>query len=144
MLELLHHDWLDEQHRDETTAFLQEQGVTLASTDGPPADKKQFMIMPAVDVITNSRLSYLRLHGRDPKAYLTGKSVAERFHYDYSDGELGEIAERAQYLATEADAVHVVFNNNARDYALAAAERLRRRLGQITRRAVTRKQAELF
>ena len=34
----------------------------------------------------------LRLHGRDPKAYITGKTVAVRFNYDYSDAELGEIA----------------------------------------------------
>ena len=68
-------------------------------------------------MITDPRLAYLRLHGRDPKAYLTGKTVAERFHYDYSNDELGEVAERAHHLATEADEVHVVFNNNSRDFA---------------------------
>jgi hypothetical protein len=57
--------------------FLREQGVTLASIDGPPADTKHFTIMPAVNVITDPRLAYLRLHGRDPKACLTGKTVAE-------------------------------------------------------------------
>ena len=133
VLELRHHDWLDDRHRENTTAFLREQGVTLASTDGPPADAKHFTIMPALDEITDARLVYLRLHGRDPKAYLTGKTVAERFHYDYSDDELGEIAERAHRLAADADEVHVVFNNNARDFAPRAAERLRRRLGQIAR-----------
>ena len=85
VLELRHHDWLDVRHREETTAFLREQGVTLASIDGPPADKKHFTIMPTLDVATDPRLAYLRLHGRDPKAYLTGKTVAERLHYDYSD-----------------------------------------------------------
>ena len=130
VLELRHHEWLNEQHREGTTAFLREQGVTLASIDGPPADKKHFTIMPSVDVITDPRLAYLRLHGRDPKAYLTGKTVAERFHYDYSDDELGDVAERAHRLATEADEVHVVFNNNSREFAPKAAERLRRQLGQ--------------
>ena len=144
VLELRHHDWLSERHREETTSFLQEQGVTLASIDGPPADTKHFTIMPAVDVITDPRLAYLRLHGRDPKAYLTGKTVAERFHYDYSDDELGEVAERAHRLATDADEVHVVFNNNSRDFAPKAAERLRQRLGQIPHGSATRKQAEFF
>ena len=144
VLELRHHDWLDGRHREETTAFLKEQGVTLASIDGPPADKKHFTIMPSVDVITNPRLAYLRLHGRDPKAYLMGKTVAERFHYDYSNDKLGEVADRAHHLATEADEVHVVFNNNARDFAPKAAERLRRGLGQISRGPVTRRQADLF
>ena len=39
---------------------------------------------------------------------------------------------RAEHLADASDAVHVVFNNNARDFAPRAAERLRRRLGQVT------------
>ena len=132
VLELRHYDWLDGRHQEATVGFLREQGVTLASIDGPPADRKHFTIMPAVDEITDGRLAYLRLHGRDAKAYLTGKTVAERFDYDYSDEELGEITGRAQRLAKEADEVHVVFNNNSRDYAPRAAERLRQRLGQRT------------
>ncbi len=68
-----------------------------------------------------TRVAYLRLHRRDPKAYLTGKTVAERFHYDYSDTELNEVMSRAQTLARQADAVHVVFNNNSRDFAPVAA-----------------------
>ena len=83
--------------------FLREQGVTLASIDGPPADGKHFTIMPAVDEVTDGRLAYLRLHGRDAQAYLTGKTVAERFHYDYSDGELDEVLGRAQDLSRQAD-----------------------------------------
>ena len=39
------------------------------------------------------------LHGRDAKAYLTGKTVAARFNYDYSDKEIGEVAQRARKLA---------------------------------------------
>jgi uncharacterized protein YecE (DUF72 family) len=85
--------------------------------------------MPAADVTTAPRLAYLRLHGRDASAYLTGRTVAERFHYDYSDAELDEVKDRADALARVADEVHVVFNNNSRDFAPRAAERLRRKLG---------------
>lgn len=145
VLELRHHDWLGERYRARTTAFLREQGVTLASIDGPPADAKHFTIMPAVDEITDGRLAYLRLHGRDAKAYLIGKTVAERFHYDYSETELNEVSERALHLSKEADEVHVVFNNNARDFAPVAAERLRRKLGQGSKLPESpRKQATLF
>ena len=145
VLELRHHDWLDVRHREQTTAFLREAGVTLASIDGPPADGKHFTIMPAVDEITAPGLAYLRLNGRDPKAYLTGKTVAERFDYDYSDPEIDEVVARARDLGRAADEVHVVFNNNSRDYAPKAAERLRLRLGQASHpRVVTRKQADLF
>ena len=105
--------------------------MTLASIDGPSTENaRHFTIMPKVDVVTAPKMAYLRLHGRDAHAYLTGKTVAERFHYDYSDAELDEVADRAQALARQAEAVHVVFNNNSRDFAPRAAERLRRKLGQ--------------
>ncbi len=131
VLELRHRGWLEGRRQEETMSFLREAGVTLASIDGPPAaDPRHFTIMPATDIITAPGLAYLRLHGRDAHAYLTGKTVAERFHYDYSDEELAEVAERAQALARQAEAVHVIFNNNSRDFAPRAAERLRRQLGQ--------------
>ena len=81
--------------------------------------------------VTNPALAYLRLHGRDPEAYLRGKTVAERFYYDYNDQEIAEVAERAQGLAGDAEEVHVIFNNNALDFAPHAALRLRAALGQI-------------
>ena len=86
-------------------------------------------------------MSYLRLHGRDAKAYLTGRTVAERFHYDYSDAELDGVLARAEHLAAASDAVHVVFNNNSRDFAPKAAERLRRLLGQFPAAPVADKPA---
>jgi uncharacterized protein YecE (DUF72 family) len=58
--------------------------------------------------------------------------VAERFDYDYPTKEVEEIAERARVLADEANEVHVVFNNNARDYAPKAARRMLQALGQHT------------
>ena len=84
-----------------------------------------------LNAITNSQVAYLRLHGRDPKAYLRGKTVAERFHYDYRDDEIAELAERTRKLAEEAETVHVVFNHNALDFAPHAAARMRAALGQL-------------
>lgn len=133
VVELRHRGWLAGARREQTTAFLAEQGVTLAGVDGPPEDHeggKHPTIMPAVDVITEPRLAYLRLHGRDATAYLTGKSVAERFKYDYSDAELDEVARRVEALTNQTDEVHVLFNNNHADFAPRAAERFRKRLGQ--------------
>ena len=74
VVELRNRGWLEGARRQETVAFFREQGVTLASIDGPPSEaQKHPAIMPAVDEITDERLTYLRLHGRDPKAYLTGR-----------------------------------------------------------------------
>jgi uncharacterized protein YecE (DUF72 family) len=56
-------------------------------------------------------------------SYLHGRTVAERFDYDYPVAELEEIAERATQLAELATEVHVLYNNNKGDYALRAAAR---------------------
>src|SRR6266576_693556 len=93
-----------------------------------------FMVMPSdVDEVTNSNVAYLRLHGRNVKGYITGKTVAARFDYDYSDNEIAEVAERSKKVAREAHELHVIFNNNNLDYAPRAALRLRKALGQIVK-----------
>jgi len=84
----------------------------------------------------------LRLHGRNARAYLTGKTVAARFDYNYTDTEIVDVAERSKRLAGEADQVHVVFNNNNLDYAPRAALRLRKALRQLV--AEPAQTAELF
>ena len=107
-----------------------------------PAEEHFTIMPPELNAITNPALAYLRLHGRDAKAYTTGKTVAARFNYDYSDDEIAEVAERARDLAKEAKEVHVVFNNNALDYAPHAALRMRKALGQMI--PPTSRQTELF
>jgi uncharacterized protein YecE (DUF72 family) len=72
----------------------------------------------------------MRCHGRNTEGYLHGRSVAERFDYEYSKKELKEIAGRATALEKEAEQVHVMFNNNARELAPKAARSLRSVLGQ--------------
>jgi len=90
--------------------------------------------MPSdIDEVMNSRAAYLRLHGRNAKAYISGKTVAARFDYDYNDKEIAEVADRSRKLAQEARELHVIFNNNNLDYAPRAALRLRKALGQIVK-----------
>jgi uncharacterized protein YecE (DUF72 family) len=111
------------------------------NVDAPESD--HFMVMPSdMDEVTNSDVAYLRLHGRNAKAYITGKSVAARFDYDYSENEIAEVAQRSRRLAREARELHVIFNNNNLDYAPRAALRLRKALGQIVKTPA--QTAELF
>ncbi len=124
-----------------TLSFLREHGVIFVNVDAPASD--HFTVMPSdVNAVTNPRLAYLRLHGRDARAYVSGRTVAARFDYDYSDKEIAEVAERSKKLAREARELHVIFNNNNLDYAPRAAERLRKALGQILETAP--KPLELF
>ena len=141
VVELRNRNWTRDEQLEQTLEFFRRHNTTLSLVDAP--DDEHFTIMPSdLDAVTHRRLAYLRLHGRDPRAYLRGKTVAERFYYDYSNEEISEIAERARKLAREADIVHVVFNNNALDFAPHAALRLRAALGQIAHAPA--RQSDLF
>jgi uncharacterized protein YecE (DUF72 family) len=140
-VELRNRNWVEGDKLEATLDFFRKHFATLVSVDAPA--ERHFTIMPPeLDALTNPELAYLRLHGRDAHAYTTGKTVAARFNYDYSDEEIIEVAGRARDLAKEAKKVHVVFNNNALDYAPHAALRMRKALGQMI--PPTPRQTELF
>lgn len=122
-VELRNRDWLTEEHQAGTADFFRKRGVSFVSVDAPKSE--HFTAMPAIDLVTNPRLGYMRLHGRNEKGYITGRTVAERFNYQYPDKELDEIADRAEDVADQVSELHVVYNNNASDYAPKAAARFR-------------------
>jgi len=128
-IEFRNRNWVVGDQLRSTIDFLRKHRVAFVNVDAPT--NNHFSIVPSdLNEITNPNFSYLRLHGRDAKAYLTGKTVAARFNYDYSDKEIDELAERSRKLAREAKDLHVIFNNNNLDYAPRAATRLRVALGQ--------------
>jgi uncharacterized protein YecE (DUF72 family) len=129
-VEFRHIGWMEGEQEQRTLAELSERGAAYVCVDAPR--ERHVPIMPSVDAVTTKRLAYLRCHGRDADRYMRGRSVAERFDYDYSKKELGEIGGRARELAEDADQVHVMFNNNARDLAPKAAYTMRKDvLGQL-------------
>jgi uncharacterized protein YecE (DUF72 family) len=132
-VELRNRNWLAEDRRDETIGFFRARRVTWVTVDAPPGD--HFMIMPAHDAVTDRRLAYLRAHGRNTRGYVSGRSVAERFDYDYPDAEIEEIADRAEQLSKIAIDTHIIFNNNNAGYAPRAAERFQRVVAGQTRPA---------
>jgi uncharacterized protein YecE (DUF72 family) len=140
-IEFRNRNWAVGDQLQSTIDFLQKHHAIFVNVDAPASD--HFMVMPSdVDEVTNSNVAYLRLHGRNAKAYITGKTVAARFDYDYGEGEIAEVAERSRKLAKEARELHVIFNNNNLDYAPRAALRLRNALGQIVKTPA--QTAELF
>lgn len=120
--------WADPERLERALAYLSEHDAVFVSVDTPPGD--HVPIFPAIDAVTSERLAYLRCHGRNTEGYMHGRSVAERFDYEYSTAEISELAGRARKLAEEAEQVHVMFNNNARELAPKAARSLREELGQ--------------
>ena len=129
-IEFRNRNWAVGDQLQSTIDFVREHRAIFVNVDAPASD--HFTVMPSdVDEVTNPKTAYLRLHGRNANAYITGKTVAARFDYDYKDNEITEVAERSKKLAREARDVHVIFNNNNLDYAPHAALRLRKALGQI-------------
>jgi uncharacterized protein YecE (DUF72 family) len=131
-IEFRNRNWAIGDQLQSTINFARRHRVIFVNVDTPASD--HFTVMPSdVEEVTNPKAAYLRLHGRNAKAYITGKTVAARFDYDYNDNEIAEVAKRSKKLAEETRELHVIFNNNNLDYAPHAALRLRKALGQIVR-----------
>jgi len=129
-IEFRNRNWAVGEQLQSTIDFVRKQRAIFVNVDAPESD--HFTVMPSdVDEVTNPNVAYLRLHGRNARAYTTGKTVAARFDYDYNDDEIAEVADRGKKLAEKARDVHVIFNNNNLDYAPRAALRLRKALDQI-------------
>lgn len=127
-VEFRHRAWVQDERLQTTLAWLEDHGAAFVCTDSPQGDAPT--MMPRVDAVTHPDIAYLRMHGRNAEGYLKGRSVAERFDWDYGDGELRQLAERAQGLAEEAGQLRMMFNNNRDDLAPQAATRMRVLLGQ--------------
>jgi uncharacterized protein YecE (DUF72 family) len=127
-IEFRHRGWVEDKRIEETLDWLSEHGAAFVAVDAPK--EVHVPIMPDVDAVTNPDLAYIRLHGRNAEGYLKGKSVAERFGWEYTDEELEEVAERIRGMAEEAGMVHVMFNNNRGADAPTSARRFRMLMGQ--------------
>lgn len=127
-VEFRHRGWVDADRLEPTLAWLEARGAAFVCTDGPQGDAPT--MMPRIDAVTTPALAYVRAHGRNAEGYLKGRSVAERFDWDYADDELTELRERLAGLAEEAGQVRMMFNNNRDDLAPQAATRMRVLLGQ--------------
>ena len=127
-VEFRRRSWASPKRFEGVLDWLSAHDAAFVCVDSPPGD--HVPIFPSVDAVTNDSLAYMRCHGRNTEGYLHGRSVAERFDYDYPPDELEEIAGRAKALDSEAEQVHVMFNNNARELAPKAGRALRGILGQ--------------
>jgi len=125
-IELRHSGWVEGAQRDRSLAFFRTRQLVWICVDMPRI--RESTIMPPEDIVTNSGVAYLRLHGRNPR-WLEARSAEERHAYEYPAPQLTELAARIRRLAAEAREVHVVANNHAADYAPRAALALKAELG---------------
>lgn len=121
-VEFRHPSWLEPTRRERVFELLRSRRLSYVCVDEP--DVKGGGVPPLVRV-TNPELAVLRLHGKNVAGWSKqGASVHERFAHLYSVEELEEWAPAVQQLARESKAVHAVFNNCVRNYAVLGAKGL--------------------
>jgi uncharacterized protein YecE (DUF72 family) len=122
-VEFRNRGWLEDERLKDTMDYLADHEAVFVNLDAPKGE--HFTLMPETSAVTNKKISYLRAHGRNAEGFIHGRSVPERFDYDYSDEEIKQIKNRVDELIEQAENVHVIFNNNKSNYAPKAAERLK-------------------
>ncbi len=122
-VEFRHRSWYAPESYAEVTGALRDAAMGLTVVDEPQIGTGS---VPTVAEVTLPALSIVRFHGRNSRMwYAKVKTTAERFDYLYNEDELREWVPRVGELASAADAVHVLFNNNAQDYAVRNSSQLR-------------------
>ena len=118
IVEFRHESWAEPARFDAVTELLSEAGMTYCVVDEPQVGSAS---MPPHVVVTNPRLAVVRFHGQNRQKWYVknARSSTERFDYLYPEASLHEWVPRVKSLATEADQVHVLFNNNRSNYAVA-------------------------
>lgn len=130
-IEFRHRSWWDGQARTvETLAWLRSMGAVHTVVDGPQGADNS---VPAIWEVTNPNYTLLRLHGRNADAYnAPAASPAERFDYEYSEGELRGLAAELVRLAYRARNTHAIFNNCSEDRGVRNGATFARLLRELT------------
>jgi uncharacterized protein YecE (DUF72 family) len=97
-------------------AMLREMGASYCNVDLPRFEE---LPHPAADV--TGPIGYVRLHGRNAKAWWTGTNVT-RYQYVYTEEELTPWSDRIADIEAQVEATYVFFNNHARGNAALNAE----------------------
>ncbi|MBW2053308.1 MAG: DUF72 domain-containing protein [Deltaproteobacteria bacterium] len=119
-VEFRHNSWA----ADRVFAELEKRRVTLVAVDEPNLPG----LFPALDVVTNPDLFYIRFHGRNAAGWGKGKKQVQ-FDYDYTEDELKEwVQGKIIGMTRRARGGVIVFNNHVRAQAPKNASALTRLL----------------
>jgi uncharacterized protein YecE (DUF72 family) len=121
-VEFRNRTWLEGDHLPDLFADLRAHQVGLTVVDEPQLGSGS---VPTVLEVTLPELAIVRFHGRNYRTwYKRVQTTAERFDYCYSEEELREWVPSVRTLAEGAHELHLLFNNNAQDYAVTNARQL--------------------
>jgi uncharacterized protein YecE (DUF72 family) len=112
--ELRHGSWNDPKAFE----LLAGSGLSFCNIDQPVIGES----MPPTDLVTNPRLGYIRLHGRNYRNWVRKDAGRdERYDYLYIDREIEEWKERAERLVSKVEELYIITNNHFRGQALVNA-----------------------
>lgn len=121
-VEFRHRSWLDPARRSRVTDLLGHYHLSYVCVDEPDVERGG---VPDALIVSNPELVLVRFHGKNAAGWeKRGASVHERFDYVYAPEELAAWTSRIHELAGQARAVHAIFNNCVRDYAVIGAKGL--------------------
>lgn len=117
-VEFRHPSWFQGSRRQRLLDLLAAHRLSFVCIDEP-------LIQSDLLAVTNPELAVVRFHGRNRTGWLKPRaSVQERFDYLYDPEELMLWVEPIRRLEGQARAVHAVFNNCVRNYAVLNAQGL--------------------
>jgi uncharacterized protein YecE (DUF72 family) len=123
LVEFRHRSWMEPEERADTLAFLERNGLAYVSVDTPMTRASNVVARHAV---STGPVAYVRFHGRNEKTWnIRSEKSSDRFDWMYEEDELAEWVGKLGHLASEADEVYAMFNNNRDDFAPRSAILLR-------------------
>ncbi len=118
-VEFRHREWLVDRVRKRAFGLLRELEFSYVAVDSPPGMESS--VPPEMEV-TNPRLAMFRFHGRRTETWERhNDEVAERYRYLYDKAQLRGWLPVIERAIDEAMNVHLTFNNNKWNYAVANA-----------------------
>jgi len=105
---------------DSVFVELERRRVSLVVVDEPELPG----LFPALDVVTNPALFYVRFHGRNREGWHSD-NMQKKFNYDYSEKELHHWADTYLWsMAARAERGMLLFNNHVQAQAPRNAQKL--------------------
>jgi len=125
-VEVRNRSWMEKGNRESFLSLLKGANMAYVAVDEPELDWTVGRDFP----VTATWGAVARFHGRNREGWTKkGATVAEKFRYNYSDGELLSWEGAVRDASERAGKVFLMFNNCYRDYAVKNALRMKCLLG---------------
>ena len=125
-IEVRHRSWMEPGSRESFLSLLRQANMAYVAVDEPELTWTVGRDAP----VTATWGTVVRFHGRNRDAWTKKNvTVAEKFRYFYSDGELLSWRKALLEGAEQTGRAYILFNNCYRDYAVKNARRMKCLLG---------------